>query len=49
MSLTMASLFFDVVYNCAWFLTLIAMGETIKPIHGVGAALLLAGLALLSL
>ena len=49
MSLAMASLYFDVVYNVAWFMTLVAMGERMKPVHGVGAALLLGGLALLSL
>lgn len=47
MSLTTASLLFDFVYNVTWFVTLVALGETIKPVHGVGAAFLIIGLVLL--
>lgn len=49
MSLAVATIIFDTIYGLAYFLAFLIMGEHVTPLQGVGVALAMVGMALMSI
>jgi uncharacterized membrane protein len=47
MELALAAVFFDLIYNAAWFLALVYFGQSMNRVQAIGIVLVVVGLAFL--